>query len=270
MKKTLFLALAIASICIMPSCGKDFDWFTNKITIGDTENMHVVAYDTTFLSYSNPYQGEPINWLSCYNYVDFDYDEIGDIILESYGGNFWPFEYVTNDEYFSFRQRFTSRISGDVKLYCNQVYVDDYYHSDTTILHSNGTTIVIIEDFDDYKQTSVSDIYIQTYRTCVPRPCNAGDQLSEKDFFEYRPRPIFLYPYNAYGEEYCSNDTVYYHASYIFDDPSLNFPLDEEKYIGFIKKADDGKKKLGWLKIILESKPDGTHRMRLLETAIQK
>lgn len=34
MKKTLFLALAIASICIMPSCGKDFDWFTNKTTEG--------------------------------------------------------------------------------------------------------------------------------------------------------------------------------------------------------------------------------------------
>lgn len=54
MKKTLFLALAIASICIMPSCDKDFDWFTNKITIGDTKDMDVVVYDSTFLSYSNP------------------------------------------------------------------------------------------------------------------------------------------------------------------------------------------------------------------------
>lgn len=49
MKKTRFLALAIASICIMPSCGKDFDWFTNKITIGDTKDMDVVVYDSTFI-----------------------------------------------------------------------------------------------------------------------------------------------------------------------------------------------------------------------------
>lgn len=273
MKKALFFALVLAVMCGMTSCGKDFSWFTNTITFGDTESMHVVAYDTTFLSYSNPYPDEPIivNWLSCINSVDLDYDGTEDIEFESYGGNFWLFEYVSNDEFFSIHQSFRSNIIGrNAKFYCDQVYVDDYWHSDTTIIHSNDTTIVIVEDFDDYKQTSVSDIYIQTYRTCVPRPCNAGDQLSEKDFFEYRPRPIFLYPYNAYGEEYCSNDTVYYHATYIFDDPSLNFPLDEEKYIGFIKKADDGKKKLGWLKIILESKPDGTHRMRLLETAIQE
>lgn len=68
----------------MPSCGKDFDWFTNKITIGDTKDMDVVVYDSTFLSYSNPTQDEPvtINWVTCRNYVDLDYDGIGDIIFD--------------------------------------------------------------------------------------------------------------------------------------------------------------------------------------------
>ncbi|MBQ5455240.1 MAG: hypothetical protein IIT63_05375, partial [Prevotella sp.] len=48
------------------------------------------------------------------------------------------------------------------------------------------------------------------------------------------------------------------------------FPKDETKYIGFKIREENGANKLGWLKIKLISKPDGTHRLRLLETAIQK
>lgn len=273
MKKTLFLTLAIVTICIMASCTKDFNWFTNKITFGDTKDMDVVVYDSTFLSYSNPYPDEPVtvNWLSCRNSIDIDYDGTEDIEFESYGGNFWPFEYVSTDEYFSIHQSFRSNIIGrNAKFYCDQVYVDDYWHSDTTILHSNDTIIAIIEDFDYHKPSSASDIYIRTYQTCVFHPCNAGDQLSEKDFFSPGARPVYTSPYTAYGSEYFINDTLYYRATYCFDDPSFDFPFDEEKYIGLIIKTDDGKKKLGWLKIKLVSHPDGTHRMRLLETAIQK
>lgn len=231
--------------------------------------MDVVVYDTTFLSYSNPFPDEPVtvNWLSCRNSIDIDYDGYEEIIFESYGGDFCLLQGVTNDEYFSIHQSFTSRIRGE--LYCDQVYFDDYYHSDTAVLHSNDTTIVIVEEFDNYKPISPSDIYIGTFQTSIPHPCNAGDQLSEKDFFG-GARPVFISPCDVWVDERHSNDTIYYHAYYCFDDPSFNFPLDEEKYIGFINNTGDRKKKLGWLKIKLVSHPDGTHRMRLLETAIQK
>lgn len=209
------MALAIASICIMPSCGKDFDWFTNKITIGDTKDMDVVVYDSTFLSYSNPTQDEPvtINWVTCRNYVDLDYDGIGDIIFESCGGDFWLSEGITNDDYLSIHQCFTSSIyisnpASNIELYCDEAYFDDYYHSDTTILHSNDTTIVVIETFENHKPISVSDIYIGSYPACILHPCNTGDQFSEKDFFYWYPREVFRVPYSAGGEEIHSNDTI--------------------------------------------------------------
>ena len=277
MKKTLFLTLAITTICIMSACNKDLDWFTNKITFGDTKDMDVFVYDSTFLSYSNPTQDEPVtvNWITCSSFVDLDYDGIGDVLFESYGGDFWASQYMSNDDYLSIHQCFTSSIScgnygSKVALYCDETHYDSYYHSDTTILHSNDTTIVVIESVENHKPTSASDIYYGTYPSRILHPCNTGDQLSEKDFFERNPRPVFAFPYGAYGEEYHSNDTVVYNVDYYFDDPSFNFPLDEEKYIGLRLKTDDGKIKLGWLKIILVSQPDGTHRMRLLETAIQK
>ena len=50
MKKSLVLALALAAVCIMPSCGKDpkpgEEPTTNQITFGNYEGMDVVTYDS--------------------------------------------------------------------------------------------------------------------------------------------------------------------------------------------------------------------------------
>ena len=50
MKKTLLFTLALAVVCIMPSCEKDpkpgEEPITNQITFGDYEGMDVVTYDS--------------------------------------------------------------------------------------------------------------------------------------------------------------------------------------------------------------------------------
>ena len=132
------------------------------------------------------------------------------------------------------------------------------------------TTIFVVEHFNNYKPITASDPFQHTYKTNIIHLCNAGDQLSKDAFFEEHPRPLYTYPFEVYGEEYPSNDTIYYQATYNIDNPSFNCPLEEEKYVGFVIREEDGTRRLGWLKILLVSQPDGTHRMRLLETAIQK
>lgn len=155
-------------------------------------------------------------------------------------------------------------------LYCDRVSCDIYRHSDTTIIHNNDTTVIVVEHFNNYKPISESDPYIYTYNTNTLHFCNAGDQLSKDAFFAPHPRPIYAFPFEVYGEEYHLNDTIYYQATYDIDNPSFDCPLDEEKYVGFRIREEDGTNRLGWLKILLVSQPDGTHRLRLLETAIQK
>lgn len=46
MKKSLFLALALAIICIMPSCKKDPA--QTKVVFGNTHGMSVTSYDSSF------------------------------------------------------------------------------------------------------------------------------------------------------------------------------------------------------------------------------
>ena len=277
MKKSLLFAFLLATICIVPQCKKDpsgqnVEPITDKITFGDTVGMHVVKYDSTFFRYYTPheemYPTFEIDILTCDTFLDFNNDGNEDIHFSSGQGKFWLFQEVYNDEYFSIRSISNSTILGD--LYCDQVSCDVYRHSDTTILQTNDTTVVVVEHFNNYKPISESDPNLYTYKTSIIHPCNAGDQLSKDAYFDRHPRPVYTFPYEAYGEEYHTNDTIYYQATYDIDNPSFDFPLDEEKYIGFKIREKDGANKLGWLKIKLISKPDGTHRLRLLETAIQK
>ena len=279
MKKTLLFALALVAICIMPSCTKDpvedgpnEEPATNKITFGDTRGMDVVEYDSTFFKYYTPYEDWyptiEINCFSCDTFLDFNNDGYEDIYFSLGYGYFWPYQDVLNDTYFSIRCGSKSTLIG--YLYCDQVSCDVYRHSDTAILHNNDTTIIVVEHFNNYKPISESDPYIYTYNTNILHFCNAGDQLSKDAFFARYPRPIYAFPFEVYGEEYHSNDTIYYQATYDIDNPSFDCPLDEEKYVGFRVREEDGTNRLGWLKILLVSQPDGTHRLRLLETAIQK
>ena len=265
--------MALAAISLLPSCKKDP--VTNTITFGDTRGMDVVEYDSTFFRYYT-HHGDldptiEINYLGCDTILNLNNDGYEDILISSRQGRFWPFQDVLNDEYFSIRSTSNSVILGNsCRFYCDQVVCDVYRHSDTTILHKNDTTIIVVEHFNNYKPISESDPFLHTYKTNIIHLCNAGDQLSKDVFFEGHPRPVYKYPFDVYGEEYHSNDTIYYKATYVIDDPSFNFPLDEEKYVGFVIREEDGTHRLGWLKILLVSQPDGTHRMRLLETAIQK
>lgn len=279
MKKILLFALALTAICCMTSCKKSH-WGKKYITFGDTKNMIVVEYDSTFLRYYFHQEEDPTsedNDLICDTSLDLDDDGYDDLFFYSRFGNSWLDFYFNsiNEEYLSITNCHYSNITGSLywssstsyitAFYSDIVYTDYYWYTDTTVLHHDDTTILVIENYCNVFKTSNNNGGYPTYTFHLS---NAGDQLFEDERFESRPRPLYAYPFEAYGEDYTSNDTIYYQATYVID-TSFDFPLDEEKYIGFFLETN-GSEKLGWIKIKLESQPDGTHRMRLLETAIQE
>ena len=74
MKKTLFLALALAMICIMPSCKKDTA--QNKVVFGDSRGMSVISYEGIQL----------VNQYGHYSwgyFVDLNNDEQNDVQFHS-------------------------------------------------------------------------------------------------------------------------------------------------------------------------------------------
>jgi len=276
MKKAILFALALAVIGIIPSCTKEPEVSNNPITFGDTTNMYVVKYDSSFLAYYKPYQ----DW-SPYDYVlpnyvrseasiDLDNDGTDDVLIESGGGEYWPF--CSTNEYFSIHVCSSTfiRSNSSIRFYCDKVTCDVYRHSDTTILYIGDTTIMVTEIFNNYKPISESDTYSHSFGEDIYHPFNAGDQLPTEGFYLSGARAVYQFPCENDGFDRHSNDTIYYSAMYDIDDPSFNFPLDKEKYIGFLIEDYGVPNKYGWIKFILISQPDGTHRLRLLETAIQK
>lgn len=279
MKKAILFAFALVAIGIISSCKKSCpndQVSNNPITFGDTTNMYVVKYDSSFMVYYKPYQ----NW-SPYDYelpnyirseasIDLNNDGTDDVFIESGGGEFWPF--CSNNEYFSIHVWSGTTIRGisTTKFFCDRVFCNVYIHNDTTILHANDSVIMVTELFLNYKPISESDAFSFSFGEEIHHAFNAGDQLPTEGFFTEAPRALYQFPCEMDGFDRISNDTIYYNASYEIDDPSYNFPLNEEKYIGFVIKDYGVPNKYGWIKILLISQPDGTHRMRLLETAIQK
>ena len=74
MKKTLFIVLALAAICIIPSCKKDPA--QTKVVFGDCKGMSVTSYDSTLSI-------EQYAHYSWGNTVDLDGDGQNDIQFHS-------------------------------------------------------------------------------------------------------------------------------------------------------------------------------------------
>ena len=106
-------------------------------------------------------------------------------------------------------------------------------------------------------------------------PYSKGNHLSKTDISPqypiYNPSlAINFQPIHYSNDPYPIGQNTIRYSTIIEEESCSNFPLDIENYIGFKTTDNSGDEKLGWIKFKLISQPDGTHRLRLLESAIQE
>ena len=268
MKRTILLSLAFIAICITPSCKKIFN--SKTIVIGDTKGMIVTTYDSTFLPYTHTFDEDLFSELyKCGGLIDLNGDGVEDIQIESLTGA----EYDNhNSELFS--KTTIMAVEYNTLLSCEYLSYNKYSHCDTTDIIL-GDTIRIYKNFIYSCEKTSEDDFCQEYYGYQAIAYSKGDHLSKKDISHHFPihnpclelnyQPTHYYDFDPFPV----NGIINYSSVYE-EFGCSNFPLDTENYLGFKTTDNDGDEKLGWIKFILISQPDGTHRLRLLETAIQE
>lgn len=267
MKKTLFFALALAAICIMPSCKESSN--SETIVIGDSEGMIVTTYDSTFLPYTHTFNEDMYSELySCGDRIDLNGDGVEDIQLISVTASMWDYH---NSDLFS---KTSIMAVNNALLSCESVSFNKYTHCDTTdIIY--GDTIRVYKNIIYSCEKTYENDFCQEFYNYQAIAYNKGDHLSIKDIspqfpihnpcLEINYQPTYRYDFDPYPINGIINYSTVYEEFGCF-----NFPLDTDNYIGFKITENSGDEKLGWIKFKLISQPDGTHRLRLLETAVQK
>ena len=249
MKKSLLIVLALASICLMPSCKK----YASEIAFGDTAGMRVKTYDSTDLKTSD-------NELEKYYDIDLDKDGRADIKLTSkclisvFFGN--PvFSYIKCE-------------NEDVALLGDIILQEHYVHSDTTITLNEGVTFQRITKTHTCERVDDADVIEKTEEKLSLIAANAGESFGlEDDFlstevllndidYGFCDSPEEISP-NFFTQE-CNN----------YNNDCDYFPLDKEQYVGF-KFNKNGRDHLGWIRIILEGSY-GNYYVRPIESAVQR
>ena len=268
MKKSLVFVMSLAAICIMSSCSKLSN--SKTITIGDNSGMMVTTYDSTFLPYTHTFDEDLYSELyRCGNVIDLNGDGVEDIQIESLTGA----EYDNhNSELFS--KTTIMSVEYNTLLSCEYVSYNKYSHCDTTGIIW-GDTIRIYKNIIYSCEKTSEDDFCQEFSSCQAIAYNKGDNISKNDIsaqfpihnpcLEINYQPTHHYDFDPFPINGIINYSTVYEEFVC-----SNFPLDTENYIGFKITDNNGDEKLGWIKFILISQPDGTHRLRLLETAIQK
>lgn len=268
MKKSLLFAMALAAIFIMSSCTKTSN--SETIVIGDPDGMIVTTYDSTFLPYTHTFDEDLFSELyKCGSFIDLNGDGVKDIQIESLTGS----EYDNhNPELFS--KTSIMAVEYNTVLSYESLSNNKYTHCDTTdIIY--GDTIRVYKNIIYSCEKTYENDFCQEFYTYQAIAYNKGDHLSIKDIspqfpihnpcLEINYQPTYRYDFDPYPINGIINYSSVYEEFVCF-----NFPLDTDNYIGFKITENSGDEKLGWIKIKLISQPDGTHRLRLLETAIQK
>ena len=248
MKKSLFFALALSAIYIMPSCVKDSE--NNKVVFGNGEGMAVKSYDSTF-------HLEHYGYLSWGNTIDLNGDGKDDIqfLSEDIGSPAVGHDIVTTLKC----QHENIALLGDI---INQ---EVFLHIDTTDLFTTDSTHwdAVIYHTITCDQIAETDSVISSTEKLSLYANNAGDILDQNGDFMSTNVVLKDRSYTIpIGSETIGNIT--YHAMKIIKNDCDAFPIDETKYIGF-KITENNKSRLGWLKVILHY-----DHVELLETAIQK
>lgn len=268
MKKSLFFALVYATILITPSCAKLSN--SKTIVIGDPDGMIVTTYDSTFLPYTHTFDEDPFSELyRCGSFLDLNDDGVDDIQIESLTGS----EYDNhNPELFS--KTSIMSMEYNTLLSCENISYNKYTHCDTTdIIY--GDTIRVYKNIIYSCEKTHEDDFCQEFNTYHAIAYIKGDLLSTKDIspqfpihnpcLEINYQPTYHYDFDPFPINGIINYSSVYEEFVCF-----NFPLDIDNYIGFKITDKNGDEKLGWIKFKLVSQPDGTHRLRLLESAIQE
>ena len=248
MKKSLLFALALAAICIMPSCVKDSA--NNKVVFGNGERMSATSYEGISLvqQYSHTSWGYTIDLNGDgKDDVQFHSESIGspavgrDIVttLNCLNENVFLLGDIINQEVF-------------LHIDTTDLFTTDSTHWDTGIYHTI-TCNQIAETDSVISSTEKLSLYAN----------NSGDTFDQESTFMSTNVLLKDRSYTIpYGSETIGNIT--YHVMKIIKNDCDVFPMDEAKYIGF-KLTDNNKSRLGWMKVILHQDD-----VELLETALQK
>ena len=251
MKKTLLFAMALAAVCIMPSCGKDpkpsDEPTINQITFGNYESMNVVTYDSIIDN-------------KCI-YLDIDNDGVKDFSIDNHYDSLadnCPQVIVflcLQPSKFSFQGKIAEKV---VYLHCEYNYVDDF---DKVKAFANCTYSNCGKIADNDEEEHQNELLVYPHE--ANELLGLDDEFSGSQFFLFR---------NDYSFQdsnwYEDGDTIYiYTMSYIYH--CDNFPIDTPFYIGFL--SNEKRNQLGWFKLILHSVNEGKNaNLELIEVAIQE
>ena len=264
MKRLVLFAMALAVVCIMPSCGKD-----------PIENPETPEPTAEMIVFGN-YTGMDV---VTYAHVDWDFNE-------NYGTYSKDFDVDGDGEYdFGLCSRITinpfheSEILYDItlpakmELQTRHAIVDVYSHLDSTIIQTDSVPVIYIDDIHTCTKLDETDIKVGVYSRYVVQNHSKNDLLNINDTI-FRPTigggSIYSSNFHSpYGIETDETGTTVYKSDIDAREECFNFPLEEEVYVGF-KYVNENGTRLGWIKLIIEHDANGDLIARPLETAIQK
>lgn len=247
MKKTLFFALALAAICIIPSCKKDPA--QNKVVFGNSKGLSVTSYENSPLV-------EQYGHDSWGYFIDLNNDGQNDVQFHSQTigspgvGRYIVTELICHENI---------ALLGDIINQQRFLHIDTVGCSTDDSIHWD----IYINHTITCNQIAETDSVLSTNEKFYLYANHAGDSFETGNTFmstnvTLKNRPYY-YPA---GDETFGN--IIYHHMYDTKDDCDAFPMEEEKYIGF-KITENDKSRLGWMKVILHH-----DHVELLETAIQK
>lgn len=248
MKKSLFLALALAAICIIPSCKK----FASNIAFGDTGGMRVATYDSTDMQ---------TGYMKSFYDIDLNKDGQPDLQLLSV--------YEGSPEVGRAEVSYIKCLNENFALLGDIIIQEQYIHTDTTINQVEEVTYVTIHRTHSCERTDETDIVENTEEKLLLIASNAGKTFGLEDSFMSTKVQLngFSYSIGFDPDGWGTNLVTRHYDTYNSNCDDI-FPLDQEQYIGF-KFNLNGRNHLGWMKIILEEH-QGDYYVRPIESAIQK
>lgn len=245
MKRLVLFAMALAAVCIMPSCVKEP---AKTITYGNDKGMNIIPYDSIIDNGSV--------------YLDIDNDGVKDFSLDNPYFDSFTDNYPQEIRFTClqpFKYLFQGRIAEKaVYLHCEYNYVDSL---DKVLAFANCTYSRCGKITDNDEEESHIELQVEPHEN--NELLSLDDEFSGSQFTLFRNDCSFQDP-NWYED----GDTVYiYTMNYI--NHCGNFPIDTPFYIGF--QSSEQKKLLGWFKLMLYSVNEGENvRLELIEIAIQE
>ena len=273
MKKTALFALALAAICIMPSCTKEPDPNNGQneqptdtipvtadcIHFGDSTGMIVTMPDST--SYIGNYG---IGYFS----IDVNNDGFEDaqLITQDVGSAGLGHANVI-----------TLKCMNDhIAWFGETIQQDLYYHADSSSWYYvdpdypqfDSICVIHIDEINTCERIAETDNVISVTEKFAIFDKSQGDELKMSDYFETADVVLRNRSYEIGYEPIGWGTDTLIHVTYYQRNNCDYFPLQEEKYIGFKYTDNENTDQLGWLKIIIQYYHD--YGAMLLETAIQK